>query len=210
MLEKSFTYSIGVIFKQYDVECKTCQHKSLSILKAFGFGNRQMESRIQIEVADFIDHAKSQNGRPFNPTLTIRCQRNSQHHLCNEARKWWVDDQSHRRRHTQSRRRHSRRVIIILGVEIYSVLEKKMGRSCLNGPSVVTLHRRRYRRNHVRRKSRKFCQKLSRNRSESCEAEQSSIRTVDRGSRDKRDDAYVESDPSRQPFGRPGASPEGD
>ena len=56
---------------QNNAEYKTCHHTSLSILKEFGLGNRLMESRRQIEMAEFIDRVKSQNGRPFNPDLMI-------------------------------------------------------------------------------------------------------------------------------------------
>jgi Cytochrome P450 len=57
----------GIINAQYNAAFRRKHQLYLSILKELGFGQRLMETRINVEVAEFIHQAKLKEGRPFNP-----------------------------------------------------------------------------------------------------------------------------------------------
>jgi Cytochrome P450 len=57
----------GILNAQYNAAFRRKHQLYLSILKQLGFGQRLMETRINVEVAEFIHQAKLKEGRPFNP-----------------------------------------------------------------------------------------------------------------------------------------------
>ena len=66
--------STGINAAPYDEAFRRKHKLYLSILKEFGFGQRLMETRINVEVAEFIKQARLTDGKPFNPKELI--------HLC--------------------------------------------------------------------------------------------------------------------------------
>lgn len=61
----------GVIMAQYNTGFRRKHQFYLSILKHFGFGQRIMETRINIDVAVLIDQMRLTDGRPFDPEVMI-------------------------------------------------------------------------------------------------------------------------------------------
>jgi hypothetical protein len=51
----------------YNADFRHKRQLYLSILKEFGFGQRLMETRINVEVAEFVRQAKLKDGQPFDP-----------------------------------------------------------------------------------------------------------------------------------------------
>lgn len=58
----------GIAFPQYNAAYRQKRQLYLGILKEFGFGQRLMETRINVEVAEFIGQVKHKDGKPFDPT----------------------------------------------------------------------------------------------------------------------------------------------
>jgi len=61
----------GISSVNYDAEFRKKHQLYLSILKEFGFGQRLMETRINVEVAEFIIQARLIDGKSFDPKLLI-------------------------------------------------------------------------------------------------------------------------------------------
>jgi len=55
----------------YDADFRRKHQLYLSIFKEFGFGKHLMETRINVEVNDFINQARLADGKPFDPKLLI-------------------------------------------------------------------------------------------------------------------------------------------
>lgn len=61
----------GVIYALYDDTFRRKHQLYLSILKQFGFGLSQMETKISAGVEQFIMKAKTTNGRSFDPAADV-------------------------------------------------------------------------------------------------------------------------------------------
>ena len=64
----------GILAGHYDADFRRRHRLYLSVLKQFGFGQRLMESRIQVEVSELVKQVRLTDGRPFDPqTVITRC-----------------------------------------------------------------------------------------------------------------------------------------
>ena len=63
--------SIGVLDAPYDDVFRRKHKLYLSILKKFGFGQRQMETMINANIEHFIVKSKATEGRAFDPTADL-------------------------------------------------------------------------------------------------------------------------------------------
>jgi len=61
----------GIVSATYDAEFRNKHQLYLSILKEFGFGQRLMECRINVEITEFINQARLTDGKSFDPKLLI-------------------------------------------------------------------------------------------------------------------------------------------
>lgn len=62
----------GLSFANYD-EWTQLRHFSLITLKHFGMGKKSSEEHLVDEARHLIDHFKSLNGQPFDPSTTLMC-----------------------------------------------------------------------------------------------------------------------------------------
>jgi hypothetical protein len=60
--------ALGIIEIPYNASFRHKRQLYLSILKEFGFGQRLMETRINVEVAEFVRQARLKDGQPFDPS----------------------------------------------------------------------------------------------------------------------------------------------
>lgn len=68
---------LGIIDRSFDADFKRSHHRSLTILRQFGFGQGIMETRINIEVEQLVSWIKELNGQAFFPDpLLAKCVMN--------------------------------------------------------------------------------------------------------------------------------------
>jgi len=61
----------GIVIAPYDDKFRQKRQLYLSILKQFGFGQRIMETRINVEVTELIKQVRLIGGKPFDPNEMI-------------------------------------------------------------------------------------------------------------------------------------------
>ena len=59
------------MYRQYNEDFRRYHQQALTVLKEFGLGQNEMETRINREIDELIDQIDSKQGQPFNPADTV-------------------------------------------------------------------------------------------------------------------------------------------